>query len=123
MTHPKPETMSVDDLTAIVDDIRGRIPAGDSFEGNLTWAMPEDPDADPRSFDVVACYRVGNTTGQGGMRMIGNWDGPVVDEHGPCNEMIRDRDQQIADLRANLQRCEAALAGPRRIPGFPFDAS
>jgi hypothetical protein len=60
-------------LLALLDDITARVRSGDSFEGTITWSIPEDPDADPQSFDVTASYRIGNMQGQGGMRVIGEF--------------------------------------------------
>lgn len=77
--HPAPVTMTRGELMSVLDDIRSRVDTGDSFEGNLTYAIPEDESAPPDSFDVVAMYRVGNSQGQGGMRMLGDWSG--VDEY------------------------------------------
>lgn len=57
-------------LLEVLDDIRSRVANGDSFEGSIRYLLPEDPEhAD--DFMVEACYRVGNSAGQGGMRMIG----------------------------------------------------
>lgn len=74
--HPKPVLMTQAELLAVLDDIRSRVDAGDSFEGNLTYAIPEAEDAPADSFDVVATYRIGNLQGQGGMRMLGEWGNP-----------------------------------------------
>lgn len=68
-----PVNLSHEDLLAVLDEIRARVAAGDSFEGSIEYLMPEDPDAPPRSFDVRASYRTGNSMGQGGMRVIGEW--------------------------------------------------
>lgn len=65
-----PVNLSREDLLSILDDIRDRVAGGDSFEGSIQYLLPEDENADPGSFDVQASYRVGNTMGQGGMRMI-----------------------------------------------------
>jgi len=67
----RPAIISHDELLAVLDDIRLRVAAGDSFEGSIEWMIPEDPSAGPRDFAVRASYRVGNLQGQGGMRMIG----------------------------------------------------
>jgi hypothetical protein len=81
-TRPKPVNMDANVLADVIADIHERIPAGDSFEGHIEWMLPEDDNAPPRSFDVTAMYRVGNTMGQGSMRMIGTWeevpDAPVT---------------------------------------------
>lgn len=68
-----PVNMSHEDLLALLDDIRARVAEGDSFEGSLQYLIPLDDDAPARSFDVQASYRVGNTMGQGGLRMVGEW--------------------------------------------------
>lgn len=68
-----PENMSQEKLLAVLDDIRAKVAAGDSYEGNLSYLLPEDENADPRSFDVMASYRIGNLAGQGGMRIFGTW--------------------------------------------------
>lgn len=68
-----PVNMSHEELLAVLADITDRVRHGDSFEGSLTYAIPEDPEAAPGSFDVLASYRIGNSMGQGGMRMIGEW--------------------------------------------------
>lgn len=68
-----PVNMGVEELVKILDDMRERITHGDSFEGSIEYLMPADDDAPAQSFDVQATYRIGNTMGQGGVRMIGNW--------------------------------------------------
>jgi hypothetical protein len=68
-----PVNMTQDELATVLEDIVTRVQTGDSFEGNITYAIPEDGLAAPGSFDVMASYRVGNRQGQGGMRMIGRW--------------------------------------------------
>lgn len=70
-----PVVMGVEELVAVIEDILGRVGEGDSFEGHIEWMIPDDPDAPPRSFEVRAAYRTGNTMGQGGMRMIGTLPG------------------------------------------------
>lgn len=61
-------------LLSVLDDIRAHVEADDSFEGSFEYTMPFDedmeivPDAD---FMLRAAYRVGNSQGQGGMRMVG----------------------------------------------------
>ena len=57
--------------------------AGDSFEGSIEYVMPDVPDwamrGDPRPDDFVpvdvlmrCSYRVGNSQGQGGLRIVGS---------------------------------------------------
>lgn len=61
--------MSKEQLLAILDDIRARVAEGDSFEGSIEYLMPE-PLGLEGDFAVVASYRIGNTMGQGGLRLI-----------------------------------------------------
>ena len=68
-----PDTLDHETLVAVLTDMLERVRAGDSFEGSITWATPEDPAAPARAFDVMASYRIGNLQGQGGMRVIGSW--------------------------------------------------
>jgi hypothetical protein len=68
-----PVPMTKDELLAVLDDMRERVAAGDSFEGFLNYLIPDEPDK--AEFAVEARYRVGNLDGQGGMRMIGEWSG------------------------------------------------
>ncbi|WP_037573553.1 hypothetical protein [Phaeacidiphilus oryzae] len=65
------DNLSRADLLALLDDIRARVAAGDSFEGWLHYLIPDNPDA-AHPFDVAAAYRIGNRDGQGGMRLIGH---------------------------------------------------
>ena len=73
-----PEPVSKETLLAILDDIRAHVEADDSFEGHLEYSMPwseeiGDPETDPPEvgFRVRAGYRIGNSMGQGGFRMVG----------------------------------------------------
>lgn len=66
-----PEVMSHEALLSVLDDIRARVAEGDSFEGHIEWLIPEDPGAGHHRAAVRGAYRIGNTMGQGGMRVIG----------------------------------------------------
>lgn len=73
-----PEPMTKQTLLTLLDDIRAHVEADDSFEGFIEYLMPwseeiGDPvtDGDDVAFRVRASYRIGNSNGQGGMRMIG----------------------------------------------------
>lgn len=73
-----PEPVTKEQLLSVLDDIRARVLADDSFEGSFEYTMPwsteiGDPETDgPEiSFRLRAAYRVGNSQGQGGMRMVG----------------------------------------------------
>jgi hypothetical protein len=61
--------MSKDQFLAVLDDIRSRVAAADSWEGSLQYTIPEEP-GDGIDFDVAAGYRIGNSLGQGGFRLI-----------------------------------------------------
>jgi len=81
-----PTYMSKDEFLVILDDIRTLVAAGDSFEGSLSYELPwhtemGDPAEDPfGGFRVRASYRTGNSMGQGGMRLVGQWDEPGVSD-------------------------------------------
>ncbi len=65
MTHPKKQTAQ--QLAAALRDMAACIEASDSFEGSIAYeALPEKD-----TFNVEAFYRIGNSEGQGGCRMIG----------------------------------------------------
>ena len=74
--------LSKDEFLVVLDDMRALVAAGDSFEGSLSYEFPwntemGDPADDPADgFRVRASYRTGNSMGQGGMRMVGEWDEP-----------------------------------------------
>jgi hypothetical protein len=61
--------MTTSEFLDVLDDIRGRVAEGDSFEGYVEYVIPEKP-RDGVTFDVRAGYRVGNSMGQGGFRLI-----------------------------------------------------
>ena len=70
--------MTRDDLAALLDDIKARVLAGDSWEGRISYtAMDEDLLSE--EVRVEGCYRIGNTEGQGGIRMIAS-DRPETSE-------------------------------------------
>jgi len=78
-----PTYLDKEAFLGILDDIRNLVAAGDSFEGSLSYEFPwntelGDPTDDPRGegFRVRASYRTGNSMGQGGMRMVGEWSDP-----------------------------------------------
>jgi len=64
MTHPKKQTAQ--QLAAALRDMADAIEASDSFEGSIAYeALPEK-----NMFNVEAFWRIGNSEGQGGSRMI-----------------------------------------------------
>jgi len=72
MSAAKPINMSKEDFIQVLKDILQTIENDDSYEGNLTWLMPEEENAE-HPFDIIATYRIGNSVGQGSTRMIGEW--------------------------------------------------
>jgi quinol monooxygenase YgiN len=74
-----PAYLTKGQLLAVLDEVRQLVAENDSFEGSLSYELPwstelGDPVDDSRSgFRVRASYRTGNSMGQGGMRMIGEW--------------------------------------------------
>lgn len=69
----RPEYMTREDLLAVLDDVRARVAAGDSYEGFIQYLRPHRADP-PDGFRVEARWRIGNLQGQGGMRMVGTLD-------------------------------------------------
>jgi hypothetical protein len=76
---PRRVGMSLPAMLQLLDDIRRRVADGDSFEGFLEYLMPEEP-TETRVFDVRAGYRVGNSMGQGGFRIVEADDEAADDE-------------------------------------------
>lgn len=56
-------------LVGLLDDIKARVAAGDSFEGNLNYTCMA-PHLGTHEWEVVGAYRVGNSEGQGGMTVL-----------------------------------------------------
>jgi hypothetical protein len=70
---PKPMTKS--ELLALIDEVRELIVNDDSWEGLINWLMPDPAqgDDDGVDFRVEARYRIGNSQGQGGIQIVGDW--------------------------------------------------
>lgn len=71
----RPVPMSKRQLLEVLDDIRARVADDDSWEGYLRYSVPEER-GDGVAFDVQAGYRVGNSMGQGGFRLIAGEEAP-----------------------------------------------
>jgi hypothetical protein len=69
----KGKAMTKDELLALLEEIRNLIEVDDSWEGLVNWLMPEDSDPNDTYARVEARYRMGNSMGQGGFRIIGEW--------------------------------------------------
>lgn len=81
-----PVPSSYEEVAALLRNMADHVEAGDSFEGSCEWSMPDIPEhvfsgqpepADYEHPDVMlrAVYRVGNSMGQGGVRIIGTLNG------------------------------------------------
>lgn len=62
--------MKLEELLALLTDIRDSVLVGDSFEGSIEYLMP-GPLGLKGDFAVRASYRIGNRDGQGGLRTVG----------------------------------------------------
>lgn len=71
MSNLIPQLMTYDELSGILADMAVRVREGDSFEGNVEYWIPEEGDHYGDRVAVRGVYRIGNTMGQGGTRMIG----------------------------------------------------
>lgn len=68
----RPVPMSKDGLLATLYDILQGVDSGDTLEGSIEFLLPHPPgDPEDADFMVRASYRIGNTLGQGGVRMVG----------------------------------------------------
>lgn len=75
-----PVTVSREMLAMLLRDMAARVEANDSWEGSIEWtiALEDDPNFDQEVDNPVmvrAAYRVGNSMGQGGMRIVGTMGG------------------------------------------------
>lgn len=66
----KPKRLTKQELIAVLRDLTESIAADDSFEGSLEFTCM-DPGCAVGEFMVQASYRIGNSEGQGGMRIVG----------------------------------------------------
>lgn len=66
-----PVRMSPEQVAGLLSDMAARVAAGDSFDGTITYSTDyESDDPELPQFLVTAIYRVGNSMGQGGTRII-----------------------------------------------------
>jgi hypothetical protein len=77
--QPAPATKA--EMIEVLEDVLGAVRDDDSFEGFLQWSMPiDDPATEERAradkrwadaeFGLMARYRIGNSMGQGGLRVF-----------------------------------------------------
>ena len=78
--HKRPKTLqhvpvplTLAEFLAVLDDMRGRVAAGDSWEGHIEYSMPDENDPMDVQFHVRGMYRIGNLEGQGGYRQVGGF--------------------------------------------------
>lgn len=57
--------MTTEELVAVLDDIKKRVQEKDSFEGSISYEKGDEKD----SWEVVGAYRLGNSQGQGSVRV------------------------------------------------------
>ena len=57
-------------LLAELDGLRRSIEHDDSFEGSISYEITIEPEGDEPVFLVMAALRIGNSMGQGGMRLL-----------------------------------------------------
>jgi len=69
----KPVPLTKAELVSILKDMLDRVEAGDSLEGFLEYALPDELELEDAEFMVKASYRRGNLNGQGSMRMVGKF--------------------------------------------------
>jgi hypothetical protein len=58
--------LTKDELVGVLRDAANVVAESDSFEGRIAYTFGSQPD----TFEVDAFYRVGNSMGQGGARII-----------------------------------------------------
>lgn len=68
-----PESFSQEQLVAVLENILEGVKTGDTLEGSIEFLLPYPPggESEDADFMVRASYRIGNTEGQGGLRIIG----------------------------------------------------
>jgi len=62
-----PKKITAKELAAVLSDMAQRVEHGDSFEGSIEYTSTDEQGA----FEVLGSYRVGNSEGQGDIRLIG----------------------------------------------------
>jgi hypothetical protein len=80
--HPIPATKA--EVLSVLSEILYIVEHDDSFEGSFEYTMPEPGDPPDTRFRLRAAYRVGNSMGQGGLKMVGSME-PIY----PSDEAAR----------------------------------
>ena len=70
-----PAILDKEQLVKLLHHIADLVESGDSFEGMLEYLIPdeEEQSTEGLTFAVRSRFRVGNSEGQGGMRIIGEF--------------------------------------------------
>lgn len=71
MSNLVPEYMTKNELLLILEDITNTVHSNDSFGGFIEFDAMDPNIPDDKTFAVKASYRIGNSFGQGGIRMVG----------------------------------------------------
>ncbi len=61
--------LTTQELVDLLTDMTNRIKVGDSFEGSIEYTCMEE-DLGKDEWRVAGCYKIGNSEGQGGMRLL-----------------------------------------------------
>lgn len=64
--HDRPLTVSKAELVAILEDLIAWVEADDSMEGSLAYEWGDEPGR----YRVAGVLRMGNSMGQGGVRLL-----------------------------------------------------
>ena len=76
MSGNLPVPMTYPALAAVLRGMADLVESGDSFEGSLEYMIPVEDQAAPDEVMVRASFRIGNSEGQGGVRIIGTLGRP-----------------------------------------------
>jgi hypothetical protein len=63
------KTLNKQQLLTVLEDIKKSIENNDSMEGRISYSIMGE-DLKPDEFEVEATYRVGNSEGQGSIRIV-----------------------------------------------------
>jgi hypothetical protein len=66
MPHDRPLTLSKDEFVAVLTDLLAWVQQDDSMEGSLAYEWGDQPG----EYRVAGVLRMGNSMGQGGVRLL-----------------------------------------------------
>jgi hypothetical protein len=64
------KTLNKQQLLAVLEDIKKSIENNDSMEGRISYSVMSSENIKSGEFEVDAIYRVGNSEGQGSIRIV-----------------------------------------------------